>query len=89
MHFRNRLAFRFIVEPRDSLLLSELAFDCPESLDPFALCRPFSCALGGRHATDYYGSAAPAQALVTSPPTLFREPEQVPALLAQQFLRQP
>src|SRR5215471_11224921 len=53
----------------------------------FALCKPFSCALGGRHATDYYGSAAPAQALVTSPPTLFREPEQVPALLAQQFLR--
>ena len=83
MHFRNRLAFRFIVEPRDSLLLSELAFDCPESLDTFALCRPFSCALGGRHATDYYGSAAPVKALATCPPIPYGKLLQVPALLTQ------
>src|SRR6266851_1305641 len=44
------------------------AFECPEYLDPFALCRPFSCALGGRDATDYYGSAAPPVALATCRP---------------------
>jgi hypothetical protein len=38
-------------------------------LDPFALCWFFSSALGGRHATDYYGSAAPVVALATCPPT--------------------
>jgi hypothetical protein len=31
----------------------------PVCLDPFALCRPFSGALGGRDATDSYGSAVP------------------------------
>ena len=45
------------------------AFQCPECLDPFALCWPFSSALGGRNATDYYGSAAPVPALVIAPPT--------------------
>jgi hypothetical protein len=49
------------------------AFECPECLDPFALCWPFSSALGGRNATDYYGSAAPAVALVTCPPILLQE----------------
>jgi len=53
------------------------------SLDPFALCPAFPDSLSGRDATDYYGSAAPAQTLATCPPTLSRESQQVPALLAQ------
>jgi len=47
------------------------AFQCPECLDPFALCPALPDSLGGRHSTDYYGSAAPPVALATSPPTLF------------------
>ena len=52
------------------------------SLDPFALYQAFSGALGGRDSTDYYGSAAPVDALVTCPPTHGWELQQVPALLA-------
>ena len=37
----------------------------------FALCPALPDSLGGRHSTDYYGSAAPPVALATSPPTLF------------------
>jgi hypothetical protein len=59
-----------------------LAFECPECLDPFALCPAFPDSLGGRDATDSYGSAAPPMALATYPPTLYREPEEVLALLA-------
>jgi hypothetical protein len=47
------------------------AFQCPECLDPFALCPALPDSLGGRHSTDYYGSAAPPVALATYPPTLF------------------
>ena len=43
----------------DSLLLFVSLSISPVCLDPFALCRHFSCALGGRHSTDYYGSAVP------------------------------
>jgi hypothetical protein len=43
---------------------------CPVCLDPFALCRPLSDALGGRYSTDYYGSAVPVRALATCPPIL-------------------
>ena len=49
------------------------AFECPECLDPFALCWPFSSALGGRNSTGYYGSAVPVVALVTCPPILPQE----------------
>jgi hypothetical protein len=56
---------------------------CPECLDPFALHPAFPDSLGGRDATDYYGSAAPLLALATYPPTLSREPEEVPALLTE------
>jgi hypothetical protein len=59
------------------------------SLDPFALCPALPDALGGRDATDYYGSAAPDSSLAICPPTLYREMFQVPALLAQHVLRQP
>ena len=52
----------------DSLLLSVSLSISPVCLDPFALYRHFSCALGGRDATDYYGSAAPAGALATCRP---------------------
>ena len=41
----------------------------PVCLDPFALWQLFSASLDGRHATDYYGSAAPAGTLATCPPT--------------------
>ena len=58
------------------------------SLDPFALYQGFPDALSGRHSTDSYGSAAPAEALATCPPTHCWEPERVPALLAEQLLRQ-
>src|SRR4029453_482943 len=44
------------------------ALACPECLDPFPLWQPFSASLDGRDAVEYYGSAAPAMALVTSPP---------------------
>ena len=40
-------------------------------IDPFALCQPFSDSLGGRHSTDYYGSAVPLRALATCLPTLY------------------
>ena len=43
-------------------------------VDPFALCPAFPDSLGGRHSTDYYGSAVPLLALATYPPTLCREP---------------
>ena len=59
-------------ERYDSLLLSAPLLLCPVCLDPFALCRPLSDSLGGRHSTDYYGSAAPAEILATCPPTRFR-----------------
>ena len=59
------------------------------SLDPFPLYPAFPDALGGRNSTDYYGSAAPVRTLATSPPTLARELEQVPALLAQYVSHQP
>jgi hypothetical protein len=49
----------------------------------FALYQAFPDSLSGRHSTDYYGSAAPAEALATCPPTLYREPQEVPALLTQ------
>ena len=39
-------------------------------LDPFPLCQVFPDALGGRDAVEYYGSAVPAEALATCPPTL-------------------
>src|SRR5215510_14689903 len=52
----------------ESLVLSRWLFLCPECLDPFALHPALSDSLGGRHSTDYYGSAAPTRALVTSPP---------------------
>src|SRR5262245_40024537 len=58
----------------ESLLLSRWLFLCPECLDPFALYPAFPDSLGGRHSTDYYGSAAPLLALATYPPTLSREP---------------
>jgi hypothetical protein len=58
-------------------------------LDPFPLCLAFPDALDGRDSVEYYGSAAPAAALATCPPTPFGERQQVPALLAQQFLRPP
>jgi hypothetical protein len=73
----------------DSLLPSLWFLCCPECLDPFPLCLAFPGSLVGRHAHESYGSAAPDQALVTTPPTLGREAAQVPALLAQHFLRQP
>src|SRR5262249_32464905 len=66
----------------DSILLSHRVFKCPESLDPFALYRPFSDSLGGRDATDYYGSAAPWKILAAYLPT-FRNLLKVPALLAE------
>jgi len=47
-----------------------------------ALYQAFPGALGGRDSTDYYGSAAPVDALVTCPPTHGWELQQVPALLA-------
>jgi len=49
------------------------ALACPECLDPFPLWQPFSASLDGRDAVEYYGSAAPAMALVTSPPILNQE----------------
>jgi hypothetical protein len=52
----------------ESLVLSRWLFLCPECLDPFALHPALPDSLGGRHSTDYYGSAAPTRALVTSPP---------------------
>ena len=50
-------------------------------VDPFALYPALPDSLGGRDSTDYYGSAAPPVTLATYPPTLYREPEEVPALL--------
>ena len=49
------------------------ALACPECLDPFPLWQPFSASLDGRDAVEYYGSAAPAMTLVTSPPILDQE----------------
>ena len=45
-----------------SLLLPVPLSIRPVCLDPFALCPAFPDSLGGRHATDYYGSAAPPSA---------------------------
>jgi hypothetical protein len=57
-------------------------------VDPFALCPAFLDALGGRNATDYYGSAAPRGALATCLPIPYGKRHEVPALLAQHVLRQ-
>ena len=70
-------------ERYDSILLSASLSLCPVCLDPFALCRSLSDALGGRHSTDYYGSAAPIKALATCPPIPYGKLLQVPALLTQ------
>ena len=55
----------------------------------FPLCPAFPDSLDGRHSVEYYGSAVPALALATYPPIPDGKLVQVPALLAQQFLRQP
>ncbi len=52
----------------ESLVLSLWFFLCPECLDPFPLCPAFPDSLDGRDSVEYYGSAAPASALVTYPP---------------------
>ena len=52
----------------ESLLLSLRRSECPECLDPFPLCLAFPDSLVGRDSHEYYGSAAPTRALVTSPP---------------------
>jgi hypothetical protein len=49
------------------------ALACPECLDPFPLGQPFSASLDGRDAVEYDGSAAPARAWGTSPPSLGQE----------------
>src|SRR5215475_10313565 len=59
-------------ERSDSLLLPAPRAMSPGCRDPFALCRSFSCALGGRDSTDYDGSAVLAQAWVICPPTLYQ-----------------
>ena len=69
-------------ERYDSILLSVPLSLCPVCLDPFALCRLLSDSLGGRHSTDYCGSAAPVKALATCPPIPDGKLLQVPALLA-------
>ena len=71
MHFRTLLPA--VLALLSSLLLSALVFRLPGMSRPLRPVQAFSCSLDGRHSADYYGSAAPAQALVTSPPTLFRE----------------
>jgi hypothetical protein len=52
----------------ESLLLSLRRSECPECLDPFPLCLAFPDSLVGRDSHEYYGSAAPTRAFVTSPP---------------------
>jgi hypothetical protein len=49
------------------------ALACPECRDPFPLGQPFSASLDGRDAVEYDGSAAPARAWGTSPPSLGQE----------------
>jgi hypothetical protein len=73
----------YFEERYDSILLSVPLLLCPVCLDPFALYQAFPDSLGGRHSTDYYGSAAPVTALATCPPIPYGKLLQVPALLAQ------
>jgi hypothetical protein len=51
-----------------SILLPVRDSSCPECLDPFPLCLAFPDSLVGRDSREYYGSAAPTRAFVTSPP---------------------
>jgi hypothetical protein len=81
---------RPLLEERcDSIVLSAPLSIRPDVWTPSPLPPGFPGALGGRNFTGYYGSAAPPVALATYPPTLYREPQEVPALLTQHFLRQP
>jgi len=52
----------------EGLLPSRQVLSRPECLDPFPLCLAFPDALDGRYAVEYYGSAAPDEALASSPP---------------------
>ena len=52
----------------DSILLSATLSISPVCRDPFVLYPAFPDSLGGRHSTDYYGSAAPARTLATCQP---------------------
>ena len=64
-HFRIVLCL-----PLSTAYCCPLDFRMPGILDPFALCPAFPDSLGGRDSTDYYGSAAPTNALATYPPIL-------------------